>query len=226
METKTLSERNYTTVATKISHTDKEKLKAIAKGFGLTFYQLLQALILCILRIADNGSNMSAECLAMLQAFESTVKTLNGSYNPIANLKISDSDHIQSAILFCKRRENHRPQLLEVGQGKSGMMWESYNTEQMFSRFLDVLCPDVTKALRAEQSRMGYACMTQALRKIVLSKADSHERLISEDVAELFADNWRADNAKVVEYAAKTKSTHHRTIDGKAATKIMRASTI
>lgn len=225
MKPRTYTEKKFSTIATKVSAQDYDRLRSIAKSFGMTFYQLLQALILCLLRLSDNGSAMSAECLAMLQAFEGTMQTLDGSYNPVSNKRLNETEHIQSAILFVKRGKHKRPQLKEVGQGKSGMMWESYNTEQMFSRFLDVLCPDVTEALRAEQSRMGYACMTQALRKVVLQSV-TPAHTISEDVAELFTDNWRAGNTKVVEYSANTKSTHHLDIDGKAATKIMRASTM
>ena len=51
----------FTTVATKISPTDRQKLCTIAEGLNLTFYELLQSLLLAIVRYFDKDCPISDE---------------------------------------------------------------------------------------------------------------------------------------------------------------------
>lgn len=74
----------YLHVGTKITYSDRDKLDVIAKGMGMTLYQLLQALMLAMVRYFDAGSLITYEHNAMLNAFANTMFQLKDSYSPLS----------------------------------------------------------------------------------------------------------------------------------------------
>ena len=53
--------KNTTTIASKITRADKQKLHAIADYLGMTFYQLVQSILMTIVRYWDRGGLLTAE---------------------------------------------------------------------------------------------------------------------------------------------------------------------
>ena len=95
-------EKDTVTIASKISRTNKEKLHAIADHLGMTFYQLIQSIMLTIVRYFDSGSVLSAEHRIMIDAFFNVLHSINGSHNPI-NTRGKNKDEIKCAVLFVER---------------------------------------------------------------------------------------------------------------------------
>ena len=175
------------TIATKVSQADKEKLKAIAESFGLSFFGLLQALLTGMVRYFDKGSFVTDEHCIMFDAIGNVIKGAKDSFSPIA-IRDSDRQRISGAILFMERKAGQRPQIMEVCRNKRGNMIETYNYDTMLTDFLDAIYPDVVKLLRDEAKRYGYFSITHTLHELILQRTANKEESITEDVKELFSD--------------------------------------
>ena len=77
------SGNEFLTVASKVSKEDKAKIKAIASVFGMSFYELLQSLLLGMLRYFDIGRNSTYEDNCMMDALYVAIRSLQGSYCPL-----------------------------------------------------------------------------------------------------------------------------------------------
>lgn len=178
--------RDTTTIASKISRTDKLKLHTIAADLGISFYSLIQSVMLTIIRYCDKGGNVSAEHSIMIDAFGLVLKSTIGSHIPIS-ARNSEKDSIKSAILFVERGNNKRPQLMEVNKDEYGNMTESYNYDTMLSLFLSAIDPDILAKLKLRAKSMGIFSITAALREIILESVDK-QHTIESDITELFSD--------------------------------------
>lgn len=178
--------KDTTTIASKISRIDKQKLHTIANDLGLTFYSLIQSIMLTIIRYCDKGGNVSAEHSTLIDAFGLVLKSTVGSHIPIS-VKNSDRDNIKSAILFVERGAGKRPQLMEVSKDGYGKLVESYNYDTMLSSFLTAIDPDVQKKLSIKAKDMGYFSITAALRSIILESVDE-QYTIEKDINNIFSD--------------------------------------
>jgi hypothetical protein len=87
------------TIASKVPKDAKLEIKAIAESFGMTFYELLQGLLLALLRYFDSGRLVTYNHNCMMNALANAMYTLKGSYCPFQK-KGSENRKIESAILF------------------------------------------------------------------------------------------------------------------------------
>lgn len=179
--------RYYTTIATKIPRTDKQKLCTIADGFGLSFYELLQALLLAIVRYFDKDSLISYESNTMLNAFANVMFTNAGSYSPLS-IKGHEREKIKNAILFVERPNTKRPQMLAVSKNAQGCLTESYNFDTMLADFMEAYDPELLELLEDERKRLGYFSIGHALHEILLKKSTPAADKMSEEVDAMFHD--------------------------------------
>lgn len=177
----------YTPIATKIPTTDKEKLIAIAKKFDMSFYELLQSLLLALVRYFDEGTMCSEELETMMKAFADVVSSMKGSFNPLS-VRGHERQHIRKAIFFIQRKSGQKSQMIEVGKNEHGRMSESYNFDDMLTDFLICFDPKVLKVLRKESKDNGYFSISQALREMILHPYHREQDTITEEVKTLFAD--------------------------------------
>ena len=177
----------YTTIATKVSKADKAKLVSIADGFGMSFYELLQALLLAMVRYFDTGSLVTYDHNAMINAFANTMFALKDSYSPLS-IKGHEKRTISRAFLLVEQRPHKQPQLLAVSKDHCGNLIESYNYDTMLSDFMGALDPEALQALNREQQKQGYFSISQTLHELVMQHTDSPADMISQDVAEMFKD--------------------------------------
>ena len=109
--------KDTTTIASKISRTDKQKLHAIEDHLGLTFYGLVQAILLTVIRYWDRSDSLSAEHRNMIEAFAIILKSTIGSYNPIS-ARNREKDSIKGAIYLVERKAGQRPLEVRRRQGR------------------------------------------------------------------------------------------------------------
>ena len=186
----------YTTIATKVSRADKAKLVSIADGFGMTFYELLQALLLAMVRYFDTGSLVTYDHNAMINAFANTMFALKNSYSPLS-IKGHERRTISRAFLLVEQRPHKQPQLLAVSKDHCGNLIESYNFDTMLSDFMGALDPEALQALTREQRKQGYFSIAHTLHELVMQHTDCPADMISQDVAEMFTDERTATGEKV-----------------------------
>ena len=196
--------KDTTTIASKISRADKQKLHAIADYLGMTFYSLVQSVLMTIVRYWDRGGLLTAEHYTMIDAFSTVLKSSVGSYSPIS-ARGSENDHITGAILLVERKAGQRPQLMEVHKDSVGNVIESYNYDTMLSAFLNAIDPDCLQRLEDEAKELGYFSITHALCEILLKcSARTEKDIMRADVAAIFADERIATGQKI------NNDTHYR----------------
>ena len=199
----------YTTIATKISLADKVKLSRIAEGFGMTLYEMTQALLVAMARYFDKGSIVTDEGNSLLNALANVIFASKDSFSPMA-LKERQQQRVCSAILFLQRKAGQRPQLMETQIDGQGNILESYNFDSMLSTFLNSLDPDVLQRLKVETERKKYFSITQALHEIIMQRTNSTiEDSISAEVCELF-DDVRIPTGQMTNQEIYYKGKHNR----------------
>lgn len=179
--------KDTTTIASKISRTDKQKLHAIADHLGLTFYGLVQAILLTVIRYWDRSDSLSAEHRNMIEAFAIILKSTIGSYNPIS-ARNKEKDTIKGAIYLVERKAGQRPQLIEVNKNEDGCMVESYNYDSMLSAFLGAIDPHALRCLEDEAKLLGYFSITQTLHELILQRTTPKADTIGMEIEDLFSD--------------------------------------
>lgn len=211
-------ENHKTTIASKITRADKQKLHAIADYLGMTFYQLVQSVLMTIVRYWDRGGLLTAEHYTMIDAFCTVLKSSIGSYSPIS-IRGSEHDHITGAILLVERKPGQRPQLMEVHKDSAGNYIESYNYDTMLAAFLSAIDPNCVQRLEDEAKQLGYFSITHALCETLLKCSARTERdIMRADIAEMFADARIATGQQINEetyYRRKNNVGDYTTITEK-----------
>ena len=176
----------FLTIASKVSKEDKAKIKAVASLFGMSFYELLQSLLLGMLRYFDVGRNSTYEDNCMMDALFVAMRSMKGSYCPLQK-KGRENRKVRGAILFVEDSPKNRPQLLSVSMNEDGQMMESLNFDKMVSDFFGCIDPDGLKRLERQRDELGFFSITHTLHEII----KQHESCIDENqeyIKELFED--------------------------------------
>ena len=187
----------YTTIATKISQGDKAKLVSIAEGFSMTFYELLQGLLLSLVRYFDSDSGVTAEHNIMMNAFANNIFSLKGSYSPLA-IRGYQQQSIKKAILLVERPKRN-PQVLSISKDSSGKIKESYNIETMLMDFIGSIDPESLQALCQMKADNGYFSLAQTLHELILSRKPAPADTMSEEIKQMFSDERVATGDKINE---------------------------
>ena len=177
----------YLHVGTKITYSDREKLDVIAKGMGMTIYQLLQALMLAVVRYFDTGSLITYEHNAMLNAFANTLFSLKDSYSPLS-LNGHEKRTVNRAILLVEQPPRKQPQLMAVSKDPYGNIIESYNFDTMLSDFMGALDPEALQAIIREKKKQGYFSIAHTLHELILQRTDKPADSMSQEIADMFTD--------------------------------------
>ena len=177
----------YSVISTKIAKSDKEKITKIANRFGMNLYQLMQSLMLALVRYFDEESLSNDELNIMVSSFIDVITAIKGSFNPLSTSSRND-ESISKAFFFVRRKENERPQIIEVGKDKYGKLTKNYNIDDMLSEFLRILNPSTLKGLEKEKKELGYFSITQTLQKLINEREEIKKDEIGDEVKSLFTD--------------------------------------
>ena len=206
-------ELNFTTVATKLSKADKAKLYLIADEMGLTFYQLIQGMFLCLLRYFDKDTPISYEHNILLNAFGNIFLSFDkDTFCPISRIGTS-KDFITKAIVFCKRESKKGEQLLMLTKNDEGQLLENFNLDTMLENLLLFIDKDLLKALQREKQVRGYFSLSQTLHDIVLEKSASAKDENKEEIEMMF-DDVRTSLGEEINEDVYYKRILNKKIDG------------
>ena len=143
------------TISSKVTIRDKEKIRAVAGAFGLTFYELQQSLLLAFLRYFDSDNVVTYDHNCMMNAFANTMYAMKDSYCPL-NFRQDTKRSIKSAILFVKDSEKRKPQLLLVRENEDGQLRETFNFDKMVLEFMGCVDPECLQRLENKKKELGY----------------------------------------------------------------------
>jgi len=174
------------TIASKVSKSDKTRIKAIANAFGMTFYELLQSLLLGMLRYFDIGRHSTYDHNCMMDALSIAMHSLKGSFCPLQK-KGKESRRIKSAILFVEDSVKNRPQLLFVCMKDDGQIIESLNFDKMVTDFIGCIDPESIKRLDYIKNELGYFSITHTLHEIIMQHSSFTDDMKA-DIESMFKD--------------------------------------
>ena len=177
---------DFVTIATKVSKVEKERVKDIASAFNMSFYELLQSLLLALLRYFDSGSLVTYDHNCMMNALANTMYAINGSYNPLLK-KGRENQCLDSAILFIGDNKKRRPQLLSISKNDDGQFVESLNFDKMVADFLKCVDPDAFMRLESKRVELGYFSITHTLHELIMQRTSKTDE-IKDEIAGLFTD--------------------------------------
>lgn len=176
----------FSPIATKVSAEDRAKLEIIADGFNMSIYELLQGLLLSLIRYFDPASIVTHEHNAMINAFANTMYALKGSFNPLAK-RGRNRESITKAILLVER-PHKQPQLLSVCKDGCGDLKESYNFETMLTDFLKAFDPEALQALTLLKGYWGYFSLAHTLHETLLQSKPAAKDIMRAEVEAEFND--------------------------------------
>ena len=195
----------FLTIASKVSKEDKAKIKAVASLFGMSFYELLQSLLLGMLRYFDIGRNSTYEDNCMMDALFVAIRSLQGSYCPLQK-KDRENRRIKGAILFIEDSPKNRPQLLSVSMNEDGQMIESLNFDKMVTDFFGCIDPDGLKRLERLRDELGFFSIMQHA-----SCIDENQEFIKELFEDKRIPSGQATNEDVVYKRGKRQNVDEYT---------------
>ncbi len=198
----------YTTIATKVSKSDKAKLCAIAKKFEMSFYELLQSLLLFIVRCFDTDTPISTERETMLNTFFDVMFSTIDSFSPLA-IKGHQLQNIDSAILFVNRKNSKQPQVVKINRNEQGKLTENYNTDKMLYDYLQSTDPKLLKILKIEQKRKNLFSISETLHQVIAENRPKPTANISEEINSLF-DDIRIPSGQKINDNIFYKGKHNR----------------
>lgn len=198
------------TIASKVPKSAKMEIKTIAESFGMTFYELLQGLLLALLRYFDSGRLVTYDHNCMINALANTMYALKGSYSPLQK-RGSEKRTIKSAILFIEDSPKNRPQLLSIFSDKDGQMVESLNFDKMISDFLGCIDPEGLQRLEYKKKELGYFSITHTLHEIIMQRTNATDELKS-DIQEQFQD-IRIPSGQTINEDVRYKRGYRQNVD-------------
>ena len=183
---KTMEAGLYSPIATKVSAEDRAKLEIIANGFDMSVYELLQGLLLALIRYFDTSSIITHEHNTMMNAFANTMFALKDSFNPLAQ-RNRKKESITKAILFVER-PHKQPQLISVCKDGGGNLRESYNFETMLTDFLGAFDPDTLQVLKQLKEHWGNFSLTHTLHETIMQSKPAPADTMGAEVEAEFDD--------------------------------------
>ena len=192
MDDNCLQKGDIIVLITKVRNHDKVKLKAIAKHFGMSFYQMFQYLLLFILRYFDRHSDISTEHEALIESFLNLLRVQKGSFTPlqIASREICS---IKKAVFFIDRKQGEHPQLLSASINEDGAMTESYNTNEILADIIASIDTKLLDDLNEKKQAVGHISIIDTLRSLLQTTQDERihgeiSKMFTEEINEIFED--------------------------------------
>lgn len=177
-------------INTKVSESDKIKLDALAARFNMRYYELLQGLLISLLRYFDSYSVITNEHRILIEAFATTLieskrKKACKSFNPLC-VYDRETRKVNTAIYLIEQKNKERKQLLAVKENESGAIEESYNNDAILELVFASMNPNLLLALTAAKNERGNFSLAHTLEELVLEGAPDTADQISTDVSEMF----------------------------------------
>ncbi len=177
---------DFVVIGTKVSRVEKGRLQVIADAFGMSLYELMQSLLLAIMRYFDSGGLITYNHNSMMNALANAIYATKGSHNPLLK-RGRKFQCLDSAILFIGDTKKRRPQLLSVCKNEDGQMIESLNFDKMVADFLMCIDPDAFLRLESKKKELGYFSITHTLHELIMQRTSATDEM-KDEIAEMFSD--------------------------------------
>ena len=211
MSTKTSKQKGrFISIATKVSAADWLKVNIVAEQLNMTMYEMLQSLILSLLRYFDKDSPLSDKGKDLIESFIQVINA-HGHGSRILKDGFSLSD-VKGAIVFIKKKGEQHPQTIAFEKDLMSGWMKKYNTDDMLAKFLQSTDSETLQTLENERDKIGHFSLARTLHHIVLQYASQHDmqpaETIEDEIKTMFDDACRVCN-KSLEYGERTRRKKH-----------------
>lgn len=199
----------HETISVKVSPMSAALIEGICARTGMVKNTLMHMVLDVLLKYMDDRHNLTPEAQRLMLLFE----RLEGWGKTFNMCDPSSAPEITVAIYL-------------IGDGKSGgkggqraMMLlrpffgeqkETFNVRDITETFMRAVHPLLYRRLRDIARERDCSDITELLNLMLDEYEDDR---MSQDIREMFEDCMRADNGRPVEYGARTRRVHRRTID-------------
>ena len=174
-------------IASKVTKEHRDKILHIANLLGMdNLYQLLQSLLLFLLRSFDRQSDVSDEHEILLNAYLNTMISQKKAYSFMGKADLKHTC-IKKAIIFVDSRKGEKPLILSITSKNNGKYTESYNSDEILKDVLSSLAPDVLIELEHEKKKNHQLTIIQALRDIIKRSQTDGDNM-HDEIASLFTE--------------------------------------
>lgn len=201
----------YVTIATKVPPHIAELLNIICAARGIKVYELLNLCIQAIIETAKCTTDLSPD----LRQIVDMLRMDAGWNNAFSFASPYAQTDVAQLILILQQPDRKGFGLTMIDRPFMESARQTYCVDDMLERVAEVSMRGLYKELR----QIGIALDSQSLRETltILCDAALIDYLDKIDQSELPQIGVVNEFGKVIEYAAKTKSKHHRTPDDQSA---------
>lgn len=201
---------HYETIATKVSHEQKQQLDLILQRLGMNYYQWFQLMAEVTIRIADDRHNLSDMMSKLIQMFQ----LVPGWKDPVTFGDTKDETEIHSALYFIKQKgkKGMKP-VLTQRDWFAGMWSETENVQDIVEFVIEQCMPTSYKWLRQRMVELDCNRVFECLLRMA---DDATAERMNDEIAALFGDNSRHEWGKVIEYGNRNRRKKRRTVDSLA----------
>lgn len=198
----------YDVIAAKIRTFVKERIGRICRKRGMSEYKMLQMMCDCIVRYMDDMHNLTEEMEAIMSVFEHMEgwATALNLADPTGEKEVAEALYVlqdpEGKRKGCRCVFIHRPFFGNWGQTE--------NVQYIFDHLLEVLFPERFKRLRELSHAMDCNTILQLIDLLI----DAHTiEQLNAEMRKEFEDCNRHEFGKPIEYGARTKRVHRKTMD-------------
>ncbi len=173
-------------LVTRITKEGKGKIIKIANNFGMNQYQLLQSLLLFLLKSFDKHTDISEENDTLLKCYLNYINSQKESFIPIS-ISVSKYKSINKGIFFIEKGKGIKPQLISIYKDCKGKLTKSNNVDKIMEDVLFLLDPVIVGAIKRERKKNKNFSLLSTLHNMVMSNQDE-EKTIHEEINELFSE--------------------------------------
>lgn len=204
--------KEYKSIATKVSPEAYELLGRLARRHGVKVYELLQNAVSVFIRYMSDQHNLTPEMEAAMTLFEHMVgwKEALNLADPSVRKQICEATY----YLCDERGKKHGKVAVHVNTPWFGDWKQTENTATILERTFENLLPELYRRLRALAADNGYQSILQLITMLV-SNAEKGDMM--RDIREGFEDCYRDDYGKPVAYGQRTKRKAHYSVTGEEA---------
>lgn len=195
--------QNAESVNTKVAPELLQAFETACDGIGLTGYDVLQRMLLAFIRTSSRSVAMTPELRTCIQEYgryeDDSVKLITGQ----------DARIIRAIYIMAGKSKRPTAVMTDNALTNTGDRAD-VNVHHILELIMKVCFPDIHRHLTDLRQRFGLPSMAATIRQLVDMAA---EDLISQDIADLFGDNERAEDGGQIAYGERCKQKKRRTME-------------
>lgn len=183
--------QNFESINTKLPPEIKQAFDAACRARGISGYDVLLRMVYSFLRTTSQSVKLAEDMRTIIQEY--------GRYEDDSVKLIAEGtdSHILKAVYIIGGMSK-KASLVMTDAHLTAESRADVNIHHIFELILKIAFPDIYKHLTELRDNSGLPNLAATIRRLIDHEA---EDLISQDIADIFSDNERAENGAAVDYS-------------------------